>query len=261
VLSSPTVRTYLDYLLTMTSATITTTATSNNDTSVIDKSTTTASSKEELTAIQIEEMLPIRMVSKVVRGFGRGSSDLGIPTANLDRQGLRMAGVEKSSSNSNTSNSNTSNTSNSISSEKKDASLDFEDLPCGIYWGFCRIGDDDDPAAGTGGVVYMAALSIGYNPTYGNDQKTIEPHLIAPATDPRRHVSSCGETVLQDFYDQSVRLSVVGYLRPELPFEGLEKLVVAIKNDIATAEKLGSATDDATTHQEREWVKSETLLE
>jgi riboflavin kinase len=228
----------------MTSATTTSTATSND--SVVDTSTSTK--KEEITTQQIEEMLPIRMVSKVVRGFGRGSSDLGIPTANLDRQVLRMAGVEKNSND------------NSVPTEKKDASLDFEDLPCGIYWGFCRIGDTDEPAAGTGGVVYTAALSIGYNPTYGNEQKTIEPHLIAPATDPRRHTSSCGETVLQDFYDQSVRLSVVGYLRPELPFEGLEKLVVAIKNDIVAAEKLGSATD-ALTYQEREWVTSETALE
>jgi riboflavin kinase len=233
----------------MTSATITTTAAPNND-SVVEKSTTTTSSKEKLTSTQIEQMLPIRMVSKVVRGFGRGSSDLGIPTANLDRQVLRMAGVEK-----------TNNTKSSTPEKKDhDACLDFEDLPCGIYFGFCRIGDADDPAAGTSGVVYTAALSIGYNPTYGNEQKTIEPHLIAPATDPRRRASSCGETVLQDFYDQSVRLSVVGYLRPELPFEGLEKLVVAIKNDIAVAEKMGSATD-ALTHQEREWVKSETALE
>jgi riboflavin kinase len=126
----------------MTSATVTSTATS---------------SKEETTA-DIEQMLPIRMVSKVIRGFGRGSTDLGIPTANLDRQALRMAGVEKSSSNNNSS---------SIP-EKKDASLCFEDLPCGIYWGFCRIGDADEPTEGTGGVVYISALSIGYNPTYGN---------------------------------------------------------------------------------------------
>lgn len=36
--------------------------------------------------------LPIRMVSTVVRGFGRGSSDLGIPTANLDREGGKFGG-------------------------------------------------------------------------------------------------------------------------------------------------------------------------
>jgi FAD synthase len=35
--------------------------------------------------------------------------------------------------------------------------------------------------------------------------------------------------LLGDLYDQSIRLSLVEYLRPELPFEGLEKLVAAIK--------------------------------
>jgi riboflavin kinase len=36
--------------------------------------------------------LPIRMVSTVVKGFGRGSADLGIPTANLDREGGKFDG-------------------------------------------------------------------------------------------------------------------------------------------------------------------------
>jgi hypothetical protein len=85
--------------------------------------------------------------------------------------------------------------------------------------------------------------------------------MIAPAADPRRHASSCRETILQDFYDQTLRLSVVGYLRPELPFEGLDKLTLAIKNDIAAAEKLGEASTDPTTHQECAWVKSATALE
>jgi FAD synthase len=53
--------------------------------------------------------------------------------------------------------------------------------------------------------------------------------LIANPVDTRRYQSSCGETLLGDLYDQSIRLSLVEYLRPELPFEGLEKLVAAIK--------------------------------
>ena len=104
-------------------------------------------------------------------------------------------------------------------------------------------------------MVYKTACSIGYNPTYGNDFKTVEPHLIAPRDDNRRHKSSCGESVLGDFYDKTIRLSVVGYLRPELPFEGLEKLIAAIKNDITNAERLGDGTD-ALTLQEKEWVVS-----
>jgi riboflavin kinase len=180
--------------------------------------------KEE--AEEIGKMLPIRMISTVVHGFGRGSHDLGIPTANLDRALLK-------------------------------SSCPFDDLPCGIYWGFCRIGEKNPAETdAVSGVVYKAAISIGYNPTYGNKEKTVEPHLIASESDPRRHASSTGETLLQDFYDQPVRVSVVGYLRPELPFEGLEKLVVAIKKDISKTELLGDSTDVMPV-KEKEWVGSD----
>ena len=142
-----------------------------------------------------------------------------------------------------------------------DSLSSLQDVPCGIYWGYCRVGAEHDAASSSPlGVVYTTAVSIGYNPTYGNKEKTIEPHLIAPEADPRRHASSSGETVLQDFYDQPVRLSVVGYLRPELPFEGLDKLVVAIKTDIENAFRLGQGTD-ALELGENTWVKSnDTLL-
>ena len=122
----------------------------------------------------------------------------------------------------------------------------------GIYWGFCRIGDS---ASTNGNRVYKTACSIGYNPTYHNTVKTVEPHLIAPPDDERRHKSSCGESVLGEFYDQKIRLSLVGYLRPELPFEGLDKLIAAIKKDISDAERLGDGTDTLTI-LEKEWVAS-----
>lgn len=161
------------------------------------------------------DKLPIRIVATVVRGFGRGSKDLGIPTANLDRASML-------------------------------SSMPFDDLPTGIYWGYAKISGEE---------VYKAAISIGYNPTYGNKEKTVEPHCIAPANDPRRHSSCTGETLLQDFYDQTCRLSVVGYLRPELPFEGIEKLVEAIKQDITNTEQLADSSDP-TSMLEREWVAS-----
>ena len=191
-------------------------------------STTTSSN-----TISIQEMLPLRMQSVVVRGFGRGSSDLGIPTANLDRDKCHAKSVPLQTTPS------------------------LANLPTGIYWGFGRI-------VGSGGNktndrVYTAAISIGYNPTYGNEEKTVEPHLIAPANDPRRHCSSCGETVLQDFYDQPIRLTVVEYLRPELPFEGLEKLIQAIKHDIEQAEKK-AATGNDTALKEKEWVASDATV-
>ena len=128
-------------------------------------------------------------------------------------------------------------------------------ISVGIYWGFCRIGTTGDDGSINAAPVYKTACSIGYNPYYGNKTKTVEPHLIAPRDDERRHKSSCGESVLGDFYDQPIRLSLVGYLRPELPFEGIEKLIDAIKKDIENSERLGDA-DDARTVSEKLWVQS-----
>jgi riboflavin kinase len=187
--------------------------------------------------------LPIRIISKVVRGYGRGSKDLGIPTANVSREN----GILRCSCG------------------------DFDHLPTGIYWGFARVGEifatdgggdgggDDGGGRNYGhselGKVFIAAISIGFNPTYKNEEKTVEPHLIAPSTHPRRHASSTGETQFQDFYDKTIVLSVVGYLRPELPFEGLEKLTAAIKQDIADSERLAGQSD-STTFAERHWVET-----
>lgn len=92
-------------------------------------------------------LLPLRMTSCVVRGFGRGSSDLGIPTANLDRDNLIVSRQGSS-----------------------DDVPSFEDLPCGIYWGFARIEGEGNSVSST--EIYPTALSIGYNPTYGNGKST-----------------------------------------------------------------------------------------
>ena len=140
--------------------------------------------------MKMKEQLPIRIVSRVVRGFGRGSKDLGIPTANVSRE----EGVYSCSS-----------------------SGGFDALPTGIYWGFARICDDGDVSVdGVLGRVHKAAISVGFNPTYNNKQKTVEPHLIEEYGHPQRHASSTKETLFQDFYDRQIVLSLVGYLRPEV---------------------------------------------
>lgn len=154
--------------------------------------------KVEITDATADSKLPIRLTSTVVKGFNRGSKDLGIPTANLSRTLCNQS---------------------------------FDQLPCGIYWGFARI--ESEPSN-----LYKSAISIGYNPTYGNESKTVEPHFIADKGNPARTASMCGETVLRDFYDEKIWLSVVGYLRAELPFEGLDRLRLAIKQDIVNSEAL-----------------------
>jgi len=45
-------------------------------------------------------------------------------------------------------------------------------------------------------------------------------------------------------------------MRPELPFEGLEKLVQAIKQDISNAEKLGDS-NEPNVLEEKAWVASD----
>lgn len=183
------------------------------------------SSKE----MNIIKLLPIRMTSKIIEGFGRGSKDLGIPTANLSREDIKCL-------------------------------VGFDNLPTGIYWGFARIvtegGSELQAHQDLTQRVYKTAISIGFNPCYGNDAKTIEPHLIAPSGDPKRKASICEETQFSDFYGDHIRLSIIGYLRPELPFEGLEKLKEAIKGDISQAEKLGDGNDEFI-KIEREWVDSD----
>ena len=174
----------------------------------------------------MNQQLPIRIISKVVRGFGRGSKDLGIPTANVSRDDISCSAGG------------------------------IDDLPTGIYWGYARIISDNSSGREMNGYenrVYTTAISIGYNPTYNNKEKTVEPHLIADSNHPLRHASSTGETLLGDFYDSTIVLSVVGFLRPELPFEGLEKLTIAIKKDIEDSCRL--AQEETTTNmQEKEWV-------
>lgn len=190
--------------------------------------------------------LPVRLVSNVVPGFGRGSKELGIPTANLCK-------------------------------EKLQCKISFDELPCGIYWGFARIVDtntrsDDNNndnsenkksdenislSPNIKNQVYKTAVSIGFNPVYKNKEKTIEPHLIASSNDPLRISSKCQETQLQDLYGYGIRLSIVGYLRPELPFEGLDKLIEAIKNDIVQAETLAGNLEDSGTLDELKWVESD----
>lgn len=179
-------------------------------------------------------VLPVRLVSTVVPGFGRGSKDLGIPTANLCK-------------------------------EKLQCKISFDELPCGIYWGFARIvqtstSDEESKENSLSddlkNQVYKTAVSIGFNPVYKNEEKTIEPHLIASSDDPVRNLSKCQETLMQDLYGCGIRLSIVGYLRPELPFEGLDKLIEAIKNDIVQTERLATS-EDSLTSSEFKWVESD----
>ncbi|EGC32251.1 hypothetical protein DICPUDRAFT_92639 [Dictyostelium purpureum] len=85
------------------------------------------------------EKLPLYFKGSVITGFGRGSKQLGIPTANLPVEELEE---------------------------------ELKDIPIGVYYGWANVeGLENDN-------VYPMAMSIGWNPFYKNTKKTIEIHLI-----------------------------------------------------------------------------------
>ena len=147
---------------------------------------------------------PIRYENRIIIGFGRGSSELGIPTANVpvdDRLNI---------------------------------------LDPGIYFGWCRVSPSDtvsrvehcDHHRGvtfnygrelvpSERVCLPMVMSIGWNPFYHNKEKAAEIHVIYKFE--------------QNFYGANVNLAILGYIRPELDYTTKEALIEDMMLDINTA--------------------------
>ena len=83
---------------------------------------------------------PLFMSGHVIHGHGRGSKELGIPTANLPQDVVDGCG---------------------------------DVLAVGIYYGWATV-----PALSLD--VYPMVMSMGWNPYYNNDKKSAEVHIIHP---------------------------------------------------------------------------------
>lgn len=130
---------------------------------------------------EILKMKPHFAAGEVIKGFGRGSKDLGIPTANYPDEVV-----------------------NNLP----------EDIDTGIYFGFAQIENSS---------VYKMVMSIGKNPYYKNEKKSMETHVMHKFDN--------------DFYGQHMKIVILGYIRPEKNFNGVEELISAINDDIKTAEE------------------------
>jgi len=161
---------------------------------------------------------PLYLKGAVVRGFGRGSRELGVPTANVDPDALVT---------------------------------ELAEAVTGVYVGWASVGDPPRVAVSGGGVggdgdgdeqgdeevvgaatrprlprgVYPTALSIGFNPQYANSNRTCEPWILA----------NFGPGV--EFYGEEIRLLVTGYLRPEAKFESVAVLAAQIRADARDARR------------------------
>ncbi|KAF2453719.1 hypothetical protein BDY21DRAFT_117179 [Lineolata rhizophorae] len=151
-----------------------------------------------------EPPFPIRVAGKVIKGFGRGSKELGIPTANIPITGLSVGG--------------------------------HSDLSSGVYLGWAGLNPlsdtslPSDTSTSTSSAsaapphTYAAVLSIGYNPFYKNTARSVEVYLI-------------NDFGGRDFYGAELRLLILGYVRPELDYVSVEKLIEDIRTDIRVAER------------------------
>lgn len=68
------------------------------------------------------------------------------------------------------------------------------------------------------GQTYPAAISIGTNPTFGDDQQQVEAHLIGFSG---------------DLYDRVIEVEITGRLREQCRFDGVESLKRQIDRDLA----------------------------
>ncbi|KAI4216908.1 MAG: hypothetical protein LQ351_000857 [Letrouitia transgressa] len=138
---------------------------------------------------------PIKLSGPVVKGFGRGSKELGIPTANIPLTGLSVGG--------------------------------HEDVESGIYYGWAgldvssdgeRTSESVQTGPGIRGTVWPMVMSIGWNPFYKNSVRSVEVHILHKFN--------------KDFYGVRMNLLILGFVRPEYDYVSKESLVEDIRTDI-----------------------------
>lgn len=76
-----------------------------------------------------------------------------------------------------------------------------EDLTTGIYFGWALLS----------GEYHRMVVSVGWNPYYKNERKTVEAHLFA---------------TLNDFYGETLSVLLCGYLRNERGFNSLGTWII-----------------------------------
>ncbi|ORY10976.1 riboflavin kinase-domain-containing protein [Clohesyomyces aquaticus] len=186
---------------------------------------------------------PLKLRGPVIKGFGRGSKELGIPTANIPITGLNIGGHENldsgiyygfASLDKSTIAQNTSST--SVPSATSDTSpptrssnhavIDLEppsSTPSSAAPSRPLTPSHDSTGSHKTPRVYPTVLSIGYNPYYKNTHRSIEIHLL--------------HTFDADFYGATLSLVILGFIRPEYDYVSKDALVEDIREDIRIARR------------------------
>ena len=159
----------------------------------------------------------LRLRGPVATGYGRGGKKLGVPTANLPSSLFQSA---------------------------------LENVDAGVYFGWAVIEGADSNFRNT---PIKAVVNVGYSPTFEgkeNKEKIVEAHLItktSPITvyvdtsDMDEDEQSTAKGSIEeiqidgDFYGETMRLQLIGFLRPEQKFDSFPDLVAQIHRDIGHA--------------------------
>jgi len=144
-----------------------------------------------------EPPFPIYLKGIVSRGFGRGSKQLGCPTANLPDESFAPYA---------------------------------NDLYNGVFFGYASVNLPDEaqnPVGSNTGEkeehekVWPMVMSVGWNPYFKNEKKTAEVHIM--------------HDFRQDFYDQEQRVIVLGRIRSQFDYTSIEALMEDIDMDKTVA--------------------------
>ncbi|KAF9281736.1 riboflavin kinase [Linnemannia elongata] len=190
------------------------------------RTSTSASTRAKIAGGPTPELpYPIKMNGTVIKGFGRGSKDLGIPTANLPEEAIAaqedklVTGIyygwaqvvvrtapESHTAITHDTPSSTLPSTTGINEVARSASSSSSSL-----------------ATSCPATVYPMVMSLGWNPFYKNEKKSAEVHIM--------------HNFHRDFYGDELRVVVLGYIRPELDYTTLEALIEDINIDIEVAHR------------------------
>ena len=164
-----------------------------------------------------ESINPIlRLRGPVATGYGRGGKKLGVPTANLPSSLFQSA---------------------------------LEDVKAGVYFGWAVIEQATPDSKKVRNKPIKAVVNVGYSPTFEgkeNREKIVEAHLITTSSPMTKYegVEGIDEIIDdsaqeieidEDFYGETMRLQLLGFLRTEQKFDSFPELIAQIHCDIGHA--------------------------
>ena len=128
----------------------------------------------------VDAPFPCYLSGKVEHGFGRGSKQLNCATANLNPTVMDCNANDQAHRLHGT----------------------------GVFYGWAQVRvHEKDMYRSNDSKVHPMVMSLGWNPHFKNEKRTIEVHIM--------------HDFQHDFYGEEMRVIVLGYIRPELEFNGL----------------------------------------